>query len=174
VSVDQTEQVAEALQRRGWWLATAESVTAGGLAERAASGPGASDWFRGGLVAWSEQTKRDLLGVACPIMTAECAEQMARSVVKLLDADVAVATTGVGGPEPYEGQPPGSVWVAVLTPHGMSSHELHLEGNPVEVVEQARAHGWRLLLAALERTPVLAQRRRFRAGPDVRDLVGEF
>jgi nicotinamide-nucleotide amidase len=150
VSEKVPDAVVEALKERGSWLAVAESVSAGGLAQRAAAAPGASGWFRGGLVAWSQHTKHELLRVdRGPVVTGACAEQMARAVADLLDADVAVATTGVGGPEPVEGEPAGTVWVAVLLDDVVTTHRLQLDGDPGQVCQGAAEGAWRLLGEAL-------------------------
>ncbi|MGI8536904.1 MAG: CinA family protein [Mycobacteriales bacterium] len=111
-----SEQLAELLQQRGWRIATAESVTAGNVVELAAQAPQASSWLLGGLVAYATDVKERPLGVEPgPVVNAETAAQMASGVAALLGAEVAVATTGVGGPDPEEGQPAGTVWVGVLS-----------------------------------------------------------
>src|SRR6187402_1462787 len=84
-------------------VATAESLTSGTVAKTLGAGPNAADWFCGGVVAYQEPVKFDVLGVReGPVVTAECAEQMATGVRKLLGADVVVSATGVGGPDPSE------------------------------------------------------------------------
>jgi nicotinamide-nucleotide amidase len=144
------KQLAEYLQKLGWSFATAESVTAGLIAQTAAAGPDAASWFRGGVVAYSDHAKQSLLGVAPgPVVTAETAEQMARGVADLLDARVALATTGVGGPDPSEGQPAGTVWVGLTIDGAVESHELHLPGDPELVCSGAREAALTLLLQRL-------------------------
>src|SRR3954464_6252989 len=91
-------RVAELLAGRT--IATAESCTAGRVAEVLACVEQATDFLRGGLVAYQDEVKRGLLGVtARSVLTAEAAEQMASGVARLLDADVTVSTTGVAGDE---------------------------------------------------------------------------
>ena len=63
---------------------------------------------------------------------------MASGVAALFDADHAIALTGAGGPEPQDGQPPGTVWLAVTGPLGEGTRELHLDGEPPEIVAAAR------------------------------------
>jgi PncC family amidohydrolase len=71
------------------------------------------------VVAYSEEAKREVLGVSQGtldgpgMVSEECAREMARGARKVFGADVGLSTTGVAGPEPLEGQPPGTVWVAV-------------------------------------------------------------
>ena len=89
-------RVAELLDGRT--IATAESCTAGRLAEVLATVERATDFFRGGIVAYQEWVKRDLLGVtASSVLTPEAAAQMAIGAARLMRAEVAVSTTGVAG-----------------------------------------------------------------------------
>jgi nicotinamide-nucleotide amidase len=105
------------LERRGWTLAVAESVTGGLVASRICTVPGASATFRGGVVAYATEVKRSVLGVTAEdVVSAACAEQMAEGVRRALGADVGIATTGVAGPDPMEGQPVGTVWMGFALP----------------------------------------------------------
>ena len=96
-------------------LSCAESCTAGRVSEAFAGVVGASDWLRGGLVAYQLEIKRRYLGVRAPSMFSEqCAAEMALGAAKLFDADVAVATTGVVGADPEDGVAPGTVFIATF------------------------------------------------------------
>jgi len=106
--------VLDLLRERGWTLGTAESLTGGMIASRLASVGGASDGFVGSIVSYETRIKRDVLGVTAEhIISDECAIQMAEGARRVLGCDVAVAVTGVAGPEPMEGQPVGTVHMAV-------------------------------------------------------------
>jgi nicotinamide-nucleotide amidase len=106
--------VAALLVEEGLSLAVAESLTGGLVASRLVNVPGASDWFRGGVVAYASDVKFDLLDVPSgPVVTAEAAAAMAAGVRRRLDADVGLGVTGVAGPDESEGQPPGTVFMAV-------------------------------------------------------------
>ena len=147
---DVQDELVERLTGRGWRLATAESVTAGLVANRAAQAPNATDWLLGGLVAWSSEVKQKQLGVPPgPVVNAVTAEQMARGVADMLGADVAVSTTGVGGPDPEEGHPAGTVFVGVLVDGEVSTHELHLDGEPEDVCTGAADAALSLVVEAL-------------------------
>jgi nicotinamide-nucleotide amidase len=144
------EALADLAGREGYLVGVAESLTSGQLAADLGAGPDASSWFRGGLVAYASQVKFDVLGVdPGPVVTAECAHQMAVGATRLLGADAVVATTGVGGPDPEEGKPPGTVHVASLVRGRLECEHLLLEGSPPEVLEQTRAHALRILLATM-------------------------
>lgn len=146
------QELAALVQARGWRFATAESVTAGLVANGGAQGEAASEWFLGGLVAYSTEVKQRLLGVRGEqVVNAETAAQMARGVAELLQAEVTVATTGVGGPEAAEDQPPGTVWVGVHIAGDVTTHCLQLDGDPEDVCTGAAEHALRLVVAALRR-----------------------
>ena len=149
---DVKQELAERMQAKGWRFATAESVTAGLVADKAAQGAEASQWFLGGLVAYGTEVKQRLLGVQGDrVVNAETAAQMARGAAELLQADVAVATTGVGGPDPEEDQPAGTVWVAVNIDGDVTTHHLQLDGDPEDVCTGAAEQALRLVVDALTR-----------------------
>lgn len=134
--VDRVEEISRLAGERGVTVVTSESLTSGTVAKTLGAGPNASGWFRGGIVAYQEPVKFDVLGVPeGPVVTPECAEQMARGARVLLGADVAVSATGVGGPDPSEGKPPGTVFVAVATPDDVTVRELSLDGGPDQVLD---------------------------------------
>jgi nicotinamide-nucleotide amidase len=122
--------VARRLVARGLTLAVAESVTGGLIASRLVNVPGASSWFRGGVVSYASDVKFDLLGVAPgPVVSAEAARAMARAVRTLLHADVAVSVTGVAGPEEQDGRAAGTVFVGLALGDEVTHVELHLPGD---------------------------------------------
>ena len=134
--VDRVKEISRLAEERGVTVVTSESLTSGTVAKTLGAGPDAADWFSGGIVAYQEPVKFDVLGVPeGPVVTAECAEQMARGARTLLGADVAVSATGVGGPDPSEGKPPGTVFVAVATRDEVTVRELSLDGGPDEVLD---------------------------------------
>jgi len=114
------EVIGRMLQDRGWRVACAESLTGGALGARLTEIPGASLWFAGSAVCYTNEAKRQVLGVPEAILegpgavSEECARAMAEGARLLYGAEVGVALTGVAGPEEQERRPPGTVWVAVL------------------------------------------------------------
>jgi len=116
---------------RGWSLGVAESVTGGLVAARLVSVPGASDWFKGGVVAYDAAVKRSVLGVGDgPVVTREAAAAMAEGARRILRADVGLATTGVAGPSEQEGRRVGTVVVGLALPGSVpDAVELRLPGD---------------------------------------------
>lgn len=140
--------VAETLQDDGRTLAVAESLTGGLLANAFARADGASEWFRGGVVAYASEVKHDLLAVRPgPVVAEAAAVEMAESTGRLLGADVAVAVTGAGGPDPQDGQPPGTVWVAVATGDRTETRLHRFAGDPPEICRQTVVAALRLVHA---------------------------
>lgn len=102
--------------------------------------------------AYATDVKERLLGVEPgPVVNAETAAQMASGVAALLRAEVAVATTGVGGPDPEEGQPAGTVWIGVYVDGKVSTHQLLLAGDPEAVCTGAAEQALQLVVDALRR-----------------------
>jgi nicotinamide-nucleotide amidase len=139
-------QIGERLRERGATVAVAESLTGGGVAACFAAAPGASEWFRGSVVAYQKNVKFDVLDVPeGPVVTQKAAEAMARGVIRLMDADAALGITGAGGPDPQDGEPPGTVWIAVLVGDEVRTREHRFAGEPPAVIEQAADAGITML-----------------------------
>ena len=140
-------RVHAALLSHGQTVGCAESLTGGELAALLSAPPGASATFVGAVVSYATSVKRAVLRVTAEhVVSARCAEQMATGVRTLLDTDWALATTGVAGPDPQEGQPPGTVYVAVAGPRGASSTRLALQGDRGAVRRATCLAAARLLL----------------------------
>jgi nicotinamide-nucleotide amidase len=148
------DRVADLATDRGVRIAVAESLTAGRISSVLGRGSSASEWFRGAVVAYDEEVKFEVLGVTRgPVVTDRCAREMAEGVRTLLGADVAVGITGVGGPGPDEGCPPGTVHLAVAGTDGVESRHVVLEGDPTEVVDAATTLALDELVRALVTRP---------------------
>jgi nicotinamide-nucleotide amidase len=129
---DDTMEVAVSrlLLDRGATLAVAESLTGGLIASRLTAVPGASSWFKGGVVSYATEVKQGILGVPeGPVVTAETAAAMASGAARVLDATVGLAVTGVAGPTEQEGQPVGTVFVGISVAGEVTTIPLHLTGG---------------------------------------------
>jgi nicotinamide-nucleotide amidase len=109
-------------------LSVAESCTGGNIAHFITSNPGSSAYFKGGVVAYSNEIKHRLLDVSLETInefgavSQEVAEAMAVGARKVLQADYSVATTGIAGPDGgTDEKPVGTVWIAVAGPSGVKS-----------------------------------------------------
>jgi nicotinamide-nucleotide amidase len=144
--------IAERASAAGRTVAVAESLTGGMVASALARAEGASEWFRGSIVAYSSEVKHDLLRVPeGPVVSEPAARTMAARVRELLRADLAVALTGSGGPDPQDGQPPGTVYMATAgEPGGEEVLRLDLEGEPAEICGAATREALELIAARLE------------------------
>ncbi|MGW2236258.1 CinA family protein [Streptomyces sp. NPDC001759] len=143
----QAADVVRLLTVRGQTLAVAESLTGGLVAADITGVPGASKVFRGSVTAYATGLKHELLGVDAGLLAEhgavdpQVAAQMAAGVRKALGADWGVATTGVAGPDPQDGKPVGTVFVAVDGPFGPGSgsasggkvEALRLNGDRAEI-----------------------------------------
>ncbi|GHS86392.1 competence damage-inducible protein A [Actinomycetota bacterium] len=133
-----------ALEHVGWTVAVAESLTGGLVVAALVDVPGASRSLRGGVVAYATDLKGTLLDVPAELLAArgavdpDVAAAMARGVRARLVADVGLATTGVAGPDPQDGHPPGTVHVAVATPTATRVLSLDLPGDRAQVRRAAR------------------------------------
>jgi nicotinamide-nucleotide amidase len=130
-----TENLVESIAAAKLQIAVAESLTGGQLSSAFAAAPNASDWFRGGVVAYAPSVKFDVLDVSAgPVVSERCAREMAIGVCALLRAEVGVGVTGVGGPGPEEGVPAGTVFAAVHTENRVVARQWHFRGSPEEVL----------------------------------------
>jgi PncC family amidohydrolase len=141
-------EVGEALRKRGLTLATAESCTGGLVGHRITNISGSSDYYKGGITAYANDVKTEILHVAREIVeekgavSAECAKAMANGVRALLDSDIGISTTGIAGPTGGTPEKPvGLVYIAVATKDYVY-HEKHIfhgdrEGNKREAADAA-------------------------------------
>jgi nicotinamide-nucleotide amidase len=129
------------LRKSGKTLATAESCTGGNIAHEITAVPGSSDVFVGSIVSYSNAVKEGNLGVQHATLeqhgavSEETVIQMAEGARARLGADYAVATSGIAGPGGgTPDKPVGTVWTAVATPKGTTTHLLHLPGSRDRVI----------------------------------------
>ena len=111
--------IGKQLIEKGLTVSTAESCTGGGIAARLTSVAGSSAYVRGGVVAYQNDVKVDLLGVNAGtiykygVVSEETVVEMAKGAMKSLKTDCSMATTGIAGPGGEEpGKPVGTIWIA--------------------------------------------------------------
>ncbi|HZJ39456.1 MAG TPA: CinA family protein [Demequina sp.] len=140
-------------------IATAESLTGGLVCAAIVDVPGASAVLKGGIVAYGAEAKHSQLGVSRRLLETDgpvsyaVATSMARGARRQMGADVAVATTGVAGPDAHGGKPPGTVIVAVVGPQGERVVSLLLDGDRDAVRQGAVAAALSHLEKTLSRLP---------------------
>lgn len=155
---DAAVRVVAALRAAGETVAAAESVTGGLVTGALVSVPGASVVVRGGVVAYATDLKTTLLGVARSLLDErgavdpDVAAAMAVGVRDRLAATYGLATTGVAGPDPADGQPVGTVYVAVAGGGGTVVRRFHLDGRRPEIRQRAVSDCLTLLLDRLRDT----------------------
>jgi nicotinamide-nucleotide amidase len=151
-------QIVALLTARQQSVAVGESLTGGLLAAALTDIPGASAVFRGGIVAYATELKAVLLGVDPATLagqgavSAEVAAAMADGARSRLSATFGLATTGVAGPDPAEGKPPGTVYVAAssaLGPARTQVRRLALAGGRADIRRETVAGVLALLLVML-------------------------
>jgi PncC family amidohydrolase len=151
------------LKRNGLSVVTAESCTAGLLAKTLSDAPGAAEHLSGGFVTYTKQQKEKALGVSSHLLRTkgavcrEVASELAEGALKRSVADIAIAVTGVAGPDPDEdGNPVGRVIVGVCcrgrspvsSVHRLSGSRHHIRRQAVDAAiraasKTARKRGWK-------------------------------
>lgn len=154
------ERLVARLSELGWSLGIAESLTGGLVSASVVGVPGASAVLRGAVVAYATDIKQTVLGVEPALLAAHgpvhprVARQMAEGIRRVLGhgdepTDVGIATTGIAGPVSPDGQPVGTVHLAVSTPLGSRVESLVLGGDRDQIRAEATACALRLARDAL-------------------------
>jgi nicotinamide-nucleotide amidase len=165
--------VGRLLRESGRSVACAESLTGGSLGVRLSAAPGSSETFLGSAVCYTAEAKRAVLGVSQEtldgpgVVSEECAIEMARGARRLYDADVAVALTGVAGPEGHGGKPPGTICVGLAADGVEVARTLRAPGSRTQVRRWAEQAALDVLRRHLEGAPIPEQ-----LGPSTRVRTG--
>ena len=129
-------QAGQLLHEQKIKLALAESCTGGLVGHRMTNVPGSSEYFIGGVVAYSYEAKVRTLGVSWDTLnefgavSSETVLEMARGAMKLMDADIAVSVSGIAGPGGGTADKPvGTTWVGLAANDGEWSREFHFDGD---------------------------------------------
>lgn len=149
-------RVYELFVTRGLTLSLAESCTGGLISHYLTALPGASAFFRAGVVSYSAEMKINILGVSSDIIASygvvseQTAKEMAEKVRVLTGTDFSVSTTGNLGPDVLEGKEKGLIYIAVSKEENTFSKDLHLKGNREENKEEAALAALKFLIEMAE------------------------
>jgi PncC family amidohydrolase len=148
--------VATVLRRKGLTVSTAESCTAGGLGWALTVYPGSSNWFRGGILAYANEIKEEVLHVPGSLLQTHGAVSepvactMAEQVRKILKADIGVGITGIAGPFGGTAEKPvGTVWCAVSTTGRCTSRRGEFKGTRKAIRRKAIRFALELMLETI-------------------------
>lgn len=149
------ENLVEILKTAGLVCATAESCTGGGVGAAITAVAGSSEVFAGGVISYSNDVKRNVLGVESATLekfgavSSQTAAEMAVGARNLLKVDLAVALTGIAGPSGgTEEKPVGLVWFAIANKNGVRTEKAIFPGNREEVRNAAVLHAIGMLTVA--------------------------
>ena len=153
--------VGKTLRERGLTVATAESCTGGLVGAALTQEPGSSDFYLGGVVSYDNAVKEKMLGVGQQSLeekgavSPEVAKEMAAGARARLGTDLALATTGIAGPDGgSDAKPVGLVYIGLATPQGIEAKKFQFYGgrDSVRALTVQAALNWlRLYLAKFER-----------------------
>ena len=136
--------IGDQLTKLGRTLSVAESCTGGKIAENITANPGASNYFKGGLVAYAMNSKTDILKVnpqlikAHSVVSTQVAEAMAENVRQLFTSDYGLATTGNAGPTKANSEAEiGTVCIAIASPDGVFSQRFNFGKQRLRVVQKS-------------------------------------
>lgn len=152
------KRVHKLLMDRMLTLSVAESCTGGAIAARFTAMPGASAYFKGGMVAYWNQTKNLLLNVSTDtiarygVVSEQVVRQMAEGARHGADTHYAIATSGIAGPTGGTPEiPVGTVWIAVSSPERTVTRLVHIKGDRNKVIYGAGSAAIALLEEELTR-----------------------
>jgi len=133
-------------------IATAESCTGGLIASRLTDISGASNYFKGGVIAYTNEIKKSILRVKSETLekfgavSSQTAMEMASNVRKIFSATIGLSSTGVAGPLTSENKPVGLVYVAIVGENFSEVREFHFKGSRTEIKFQAADGAFNLLM----------------------------
>lgn len=142
---DTSQKLGGILLQKKYTITTAESCTGGGIAQAITEMSGSSQWFNGSFITYSNECKQKLLSVDASVIAREGAVSkavvcaMAVGALVQLEADVAIAVSGIAGPDGgVPGKPVGTVWIAwAMKAKDVEATVFHFNGDRVSVRQQA-------------------------------------
>jgi nicotinamide-nucleotide amidase len=155
--IDLAARAGIALQKKNWFLATAESCTGGGVGQAITEIAGSSEWFDCGFITYSNASKSELLDVPAALIaqhgtvSEEIAAAMAEGALANSNAHVTISTTGIAGPGgAVAGKPVGTVCFGWATKNGTHTERLVFTGDRHSVRRQTVVHALQGLIRFLE------------------------
>ncbi|MBU8907365.1 competence/damage-inducible protein A [Desertibacillus haloalkaliphilus] len=151
------EQVSAQLSQNSLTIAAAESLTGGLFSQKLTDVPGSSRLFTGSVVCYTNDVKQQVLHIPetmideVGVVSAECAQLLARNVANLTHASIGISFTGVAGPEKQEGKEVGTVYVGICTGDTAKDFTLHLSGNREQIRKRSVMYGCFYLLKELKK-----------------------
>lgn len=147
------ERIAQVLQEKNQSLSLAESCTGGAIAQEITAVPGASAYFKGGIVPYETHQKVSILGIEDAlikkhtVVSAQVAKKMATQCVKLFGSDYALATTGIAGPTKGDATDAvGTVYIAIASPKGVFAEKFSFGNLRERVIKKATNKAFEMLL----------------------------
>ena len=163
--INQPRKIGELLKSKGLWLATAESCTGGLLGHLITAMAGSSDYYLGGFITYSNETKERWLGVAHSTLmqfgavSKETVQEMARGVRNALgekiqpEKIIGISISGIAGPGGGSPEKPvGTVWIGVSGADGEEAVKFHFQGDRGEVKTQSAEKAMELLIGYLRQS----------------------
>ena len=151
------EEIGALLKEKHLTMATAESCTGGGIAALVTSVSGSSSYFNGGIVAYQNEVKEQILKVNAEtiekynVVSAQTVEEMAKGAMKALHADCAVATSGIAGPTGGdEERPVGTIWIAAAYADKVLTMKQECDQGRAKHIERAIKNALSLLAKLLK------------------------
>ncbi len=138
-----SKEILYKLYESGKTIATAESCTSGRIGEVITSVPGASAYYKGGTICYSDEAKIKVLGIDAQLIeeknavSEEVAKEMVKGIIDLLGTDFAIATTGFAGPGAEDGIPVGTIWIACGTKDDIRTLKLDSDNGREENLKNA-------------------------------------
>ena len=160
------EVVGNLLRKKNKTLALAESCTGGKIAQLITSIPGSSHYFKGSIVAYANEIKREILNVReqnikkCGAVSEPVVSDMAINTMNLFNSDYCIATSGIAGPDGgIDEKPVGTVWIAVATTTRLTTRLFHFgtAGGREQIIQRAAIAALNMLRLELLCTTTYAQ-----------------
>jgi PncC family amidohydrolase len=148
-----SEELGKILRAKNLTLVVAESCTGGLVGHTITNTPGSSDYFLGGVITYSDESKIELLSVSeetikkYGAVSAECVKEMVSGVKRILRSDIGLAISGIAGPGGgTEEKPVGTVFVAIEDRNGNEWYQFNFEGSRIDIKEQSCLKALELLI----------------------------